>query len=226
VGEVAFAVLRGQLAQMRGHEGGARLGEDPEELHDMRVPTRRMRAAMKVFQDALPEGSRWLGEELRWVARALGEVRDMDVQIERLEGWKEGADEEFSRSLDKILLIIEKRRAEARENMLAVLDSDRYERLETSFADMLRSGPEREIAQSNGQGVAGEPITAVAPALISRRFRKWRKAAERLDASSSPEDFHDARKKGLSPWASTRNAALARRKICAPLYPIRNPSAP
>jgi CHAD domain-containing protein len=182
-GEVAFAVLRRQFAEMRNHEGGTRLGEDPEELHDMRVPTRRMRAAIKVFRDALPERARWFGEELRWVAQAL-------------EGWKQEADEESSRLLDKIICITEKRRAEARKDMLAVLDSDRYEILESSFAQMLRRGPGREFSQTNGHDPAGQPITAVAPALISRRYRSWRKAAKRLDASSSPEAFHDARKKG------------------------------
>jgi CHAD domain-containing protein len=192
-GEVAFAVLRRQFAEMRAHEGGTRLGEDPEELHDMRVPTRRMRAAIKVFRDVLPEGARWFGEELRWVAQALGDVRDLDVQIERLQSWKQEADEEPSKALDKIIGITEKRRAEARERMLAALDSDRYEHLETSFAGMLRRGPERE---ADGRGVEGEPVTAVAPALISRRYRKWWKAARRLDASSSPEEFHDTRKKG------------------------------
>jgi triphosphatase len=195
-GEVAFAVLRMQFAEMRNHEGGTRLGEDPEELHDMRVPTRRMRAAIKVFRDTLPERARWFGEELRWVAQALGEVRDLDVQIERLEGWKQEADEESSRLLDKIIRVTEKRRAEARKDMLAVLDSDRYEILESSFAQMLRRGPGREFSQTNGHDPRGQPITAVAPALISRRYRKWRKAAKRLDASSSPEAFHDARKKG------------------------------
>ena len=54
LGEVAFAVLRRQFAEMRDHEPGTRLGEDPEELHDMRVPTRRMRAAMKVFEAGRP----------------------------------------------------------------------------------------------------------------------------------------------------------------------------
>jgi triphosphatase len=196
VGEVAFAVLRRQFAEMRAHEGGTRLGEEPEELHDMRVPTRRMRAAMKVFRDALPERAGWFEEELRWVAGALGEVRDLDVQIERLEGWKEEADEETAKSLDKVVAIIEKRRTKAREDMLAVLDSERYDRLESSFAQMLRRGPEREVAQTNGRNLTGEPITAVAPVLISRRHRKWRKAAKRLDASSPPEDFHDTRKKG------------------------------
>src|SRR5215213_8303651 len=198
LGEVAFAVLRTQFAEMQNHEPGTRLGEDPEELHDMRVPTRRMRAAMKVFRGALPERASWLREELRWVAHALSDVRDLDVQIERFQSWKEQAGEEGSGFLDKIFTITEKRRAEARKNMLEVLDSDRYESLASSFAEMLRLGPmtELEPAQKNGNQKAGEPVTAVAPALISCRYRKWRKAAKRLDENSSPEAFHDVRKKG------------------------------
>ena len=198
LGEVAFAVLRAQFARMRAYEPGTRLGDDPEELHDMRVPTRRMRAAIKVFRGALPERAGWFEEELRWVARALGDVRDLDVQIERFQAWKRVADEEDSRFLEKILTITRKRRAEARKNMLEVLDSERYERLESSFGEMLSRGPGTglELEQANGREMAGEPVTAVAPALISRRYRKWRKAAKRLDENSSPEDFHDARKKG------------------------------
>jgi len=198
LGEVAFAVLRAQFARMRAYEPGTRLGDDPEELHDMRMPTRRMRAAIKVFRGALPERAGWFEEELRWVVRALGDVRDLDVQIERFQAWKRVADEEDSRFLEKILTITRKRRAEARKNMLEVLDSERYERLESSFGEMLSRGPGTglELEQANGREMAGEPVTAVAPALISRRYRKWRKAAKRLDENSSPEDFHDARKKG------------------------------
>jgi triphosphatase len=198
LGEVAFAVLRAQFAEMRDHEPGTRLGEDPEELHDMRVPTRRMRAAMKVFEGALPERASWLREELRWVAHALGDVRDLDVQIERFQAWQEEADEEVSGFLDRILTITRKRRAEARKNMLETLDSARYERLLSSFAEMLRLGPAAELepAQTNGKDQAGEPVTAAAPALISDRHRKWRKAAKRLDETSSPEAFHVVRKKG------------------------------
>jgi triphosphatase len=198
LGEVAFAVLRTHFAEMQNHEPGTRLGEDPEELHDMRVPTRRMRAAMKVFEGALPERASWLREELRWVAQALGDVRDLDVQIERFRAWKREADEESSGFLDRILTITHKRRAVARKNMLEVLDSVRYERLLSSFAEMLRLGPaaELELAQTNGKDQAGEPVTAAAPALISDRHRKWRKAAKRLDETSSPEAFHDVRKKG------------------------------
>ncbi len=90
VGDLAFAVLRRQLTELLAHEPGTRLGEDPEELHDMRVATRRLRAAMDLFADALPAGAGALREELRWIAGALGAVRDLDVQlgrVEELERW-------------------------------------------------------------------------------------------------------------------------------------------
>jgi triphosphatase len=198
LGGVAFAVLRRQFAEMRAHEPGTRLGEDPEELHDMRVATRRMRAAMKVFEGALPERARWLREELRWLAHTLGDVRDLDVQGERFEGWMDETAGDDAEPLRKVLNAFEKQREEVRGRMLEALDSTRYERLESSFAEMLRRGPgaERELAQGNGHDPGREPVTSAAPALIFRRYRKWRKAAKRLDETSPPGAFHDFRKRG------------------------------
>ena len=43
---------------------------------------------------------------------------------------------------------------------------------------------------------AREPVTAASPALLLSRYRKWSKAAGRLGETSSPEAFHDLRKKG------------------------------
>src|SRR5919112_1533046 len=83
-GEVAFAILRRHFAAMLAHEPGVRLGEDPEELHDMRVATRRLRAALKLYSDFLPKRSERYERDLRWLAGALGEVRDLDVHLQRL----------------------------------------------------------------------------------------------------------------------------------------------
>ena len=84
MGELAFAVVRRQLAVLRDKEPGTRLGEDPEELHDMRVATRRLRAALALFAGVLPVRAQTYREELGWLGRLLGEVRDLDVQQEGL----------------------------------------------------------------------------------------------------------------------------------------------
>ena len=49
VAEAGRKVLRFHLARMLAREAGTREGIDPEELHAMRVATRRQRAAWRVF---------------------------------------------------------------------------------------------------------------------------------------------------------------------------------
>ncbi len=199
LGELAFSVLRRQFAKMRAHEAGSRLGEDPEEVHDMRVATRRMRAAIKLLQDALPERARWVRDELKTFAGALGDVRDLDVQLEQIEKWSEGADEEGREALSRTGKALERQREEARGRLIEALDSARYERLESSFAHMLKLGPTRETAPGGGpdpRSKADEPVLSAGPALLSHRYRKWSKLADRIDEGSDPEDFHELRKEG------------------------------
>ena len=67
------------------HDPGTRLGTDPEELHQFRVATRRLRAFLRAGRELLdPAWAEPLREELRWLGGALGPVRDLDVLIERL----------------------------------------------------------------------------------------------------------------------------------------------
>lgn len=193
-GEVAYAVLRRQLAALQEHEPGTRLGEDPEEVHDMRVATRRLRAAVKLFSEALPDRALWLEKELRWLAGALGEVRDLDVELDELNAWAAGEQGDTD-SFEDLIEAVEEQRAHARGRMLEALDSGRYERLVTSFATMLRRGPAGSNEKDSKSGV---PITSAAPKLLSRRYNKFRKAAKRIAEDASPEDYHELRKKGKS----------------------------
>ena len=74
-----------QLAAMRNEMPGVRSRSDIEYIHRMRVATRRFRSALPLFALCFPEKRmrRWR-RRLRGVARALGEARDADVQIEYL----------------------------------------------------------------------------------------------------------------------------------------------
>jgi CHAD domain-containing protein len=72
---------------------GVRHAEDPEYIHRMRVSSRRLRAAMPVFQGCFSrkEYRQWM-REIRRVTRALGEARDLDVQILFLQAYREQMD--------------------------------------------------------------------------------------------------------------------------------------
>jgi triphosphatase len=187
IGAVARAVLRRQFAAMVTREPGTRLGDDIEELHDMRVATRRLRAALSLFSDALPATATKLREELGWVAGALGAVRDLDVQLEQLDEWLTALPDADREPLDALRGLLEEQRASARAEMLAVLDSRRYQTFVDRFTRMLRSG------RTPRTGPAAEPARAAAPELIESRFRRFRKAARRIEPHSPPSDYHRLR---------------------------------
>jgi len=189
-GEFAFRVLRKQFGIFLAHEPGTRIGEDPEELHDMRVATRRMRAAMKIFEDSLPARTRAFRDSLKWVAGALGEVRDIDVQLGHLESWVSDAAPDDREPLLALRAVLEGQRVKARKAMLRTLDSRRYARLVASFADFLRNGPSRRAL------AARRPIMEVAPDLVRKPYHKVRKLGDPLTEESSGEEFHELRKKG------------------------------
>src|SRR5690606_41011989 len=71
VGQVAYAVLRKQFGALRVNEPGTRLGDDIEALHDMRVATRRLRAAMAAFRPFLSARMLAFRDEFGWIASTL-----------------------------------------------------------------------------------------------------------------------------------------------------------
>lgn len=184
-GELAFAILRRHFAAVVAHEPGTRLGDDPEELHDMRVSSRRIRAVLSLFSSALPVRSRALQAEMKWLGAVLGAVRDLDVQIEQAREWADASTE--AGALHELVEFLEGRRRLARAALLEALDSRRYARLMTSFESFLRAGPLRRSTASR------TPAVIAAPDVILARYRKVRRRGRRLTADSDPADFHALR---------------------------------
>jgi triphosphatase len=194
MGDLAFAVLRRQLAVVRAKEPGTRLGEDPEELHDMRVATRRLRAALSLFGAVLPVRAQVFREELGWLARLLGAVRDLDVQLEGLAGLSfadvhtplapapDGHD-----PLGELAALLEHEREVARADMLNGLDSVRWDRLAKGLTAMAQQGPARRSLATR------VPAEIGLPELVLRRHHKVRKAAKRAKHSGVVTDFHALR---------------------------------
>jgi CHAD domain-containing protein len=179
--DVARARVEQQLAALCAHEAGVRTGEDPEDLHQMRVATRRLRAALRLFAGVLPPAADSLRHELAWVASALGEVRDLDVQIDSLgrAACELQADPE---ALRPVLCAFRARRAAAREALRSALASDRFAALVGGLRDMAaRPGPE------------GADGPDAAYALLRDTHRRLRKAGQQLHAEASPAALHRAR---------------------------------
>ena len=128
-----------QYEQMLAHDPGTRLGDDPEDLHDLRVAVRRLRAILKVA--APPLDGAWaddLRAELDWLGSALGEVRDLDVMLDQLREDRStlGADER--RAFAPILRRLQRQRTARRRSLLAAMESHRYTNLLDRLEDAAR----------------------------------------------------------------------------------------
>jgi CHAD domain-containing protein len=136
--EAGRKVLRFHFERMLEHEPGTRLGEDIEELHDMRVATRRMRSAFRVFSPYFdPDVLRPFLKGLRRTGRALGSVRDLDVFMEKAQGYLDGLPEEERSCLDPLLTNWREQREAARTQMLEYLDGKKYQRFVRDFGQFL-----------------------------------------------------------------------------------------
>jgi len=138
--EAARKTFLFHFQRMLYHEPGTRLGADIEELHDMRVATRRMRAAIPVFGDYLDMGAmRPFVKGLRRTGRVLGAVRDLDVFWEKTRRYLDTLLPEQQSGLDPLRAVWEAECEEARERMLAYLDGDRYARFVERFGEFLQT---------------------------------------------------------------------------------------
>lgn len=80
--EAAGRVILTRWREMMSYRDGTLLGEDIEELHAMRVSSRRLRAAMDAFEPAFPRREfRPHIRQVKEITDTLGAARDLDVAI-------------------------------------------------------------------------------------------------------------------------------------------------
>jgi triphosphatase len=186
VGEVAVANLRRYLSAWHLHEPGARLGDDPEELHDLRVAGRRMDAILRQFRSYLPAALLRIRPTLKTVLRALGSARDLDVALIELEAFSRGLPESERDSVEPLKRHLVSESGRARARMLSVLDSIWVQKNLQELTSLLTAPP--AASQSSPQ-----LALHAAPKLIGRRYRKLRKGADLLTPDSSMEAYHEVR---------------------------------
>jgi CHAD domain-containing protein len=152
--EAGRKVVRFHFARMLAREAGTRSGKEIEELHGMRVATRRMRAAWRVFGDGFrADRTRRLRGRLRVLAGRLGAVRDLDVLIEAAAAHQGSLSAREARSFEPLLAAWREEREVARVVLLRELDSTAYERLVEDY---------RVFVATEG-AAALVPATPVAP---------------------------------------------------------------
>jgi triphosphatase len=186
IDEVALANLRRYLSAWDLHEPGARLGDNPEELHDLRVAGRRLDAILRQFRAYLPASLVRIRPTLKKVLRVLGEARDLDVALLELDAFNRELTEADQANLEPLKQHLRSERTRARTRMLSLLDSSAVQK----DLGKLRLG----LAQPAGPTEApGAPALEVVPELIRTRYKKVRKGANGLTPQSATESYHAVR---------------------------------
>jgi CHAD domain-containing protein len=172
-----------QYARILAHDPGVRIGRDPEELHQLRVATRRLRSVLRTARRLLDQA--WAGalrDELTWLGGELGPVRDADVMLEHLRQEAAGLDPADRRALRPLLNQLGKEQAAGREQALAALRSERYFALLATLESAASTPP------------PGDDVSLVKAA--RKEFERLAKAMAELVAEPSDDAVHRARIKG------------------------------
>jgi CHAD domain-containing protein len=150
-----------------GEIEGVRSAQDIEHIHRMRVASRRLRAALPLFKSCFPEKKfrMWM-RQLKKITRALGDARDVDVQIaflKRLEKEKARGDSRSNArevvppvDVEKILLTrLQKKRLKLQGTVLSALEN------------LERSGTPEDMRAGCNDLIARAGYTRTKPALYA-----------------------------------------------------------
>ncbi len=123
-------VLGKAVADIRAHEDGSRRGGDIEDVHKMRVATRRVRAYLKAARPALDRSATdRIRGDVRELAGTLGVIRDHDVMIDRLHTEAGRLGDPDTGALEHLVSRLESERIAGRDQLVSELDDPSYSAL-------------------------------------------------------------------------------------------------
>ena len=180
VDHLCFMVTR-QVDTLLARDPGARLGGASDDVHQMRVAARRLRAVLRAAKPLLlPTWSEPLSVELAWLGELLGHARDLDVQMASFEREAETLDRRDRTPLIRFVRRLRSERELKQQELLTGLRSGRY----LALVDQL-------IEASRAPHIVVTGYTL--PDLAAKAFKKLRKAVRGLQSDPTDAELHGIR---------------------------------
>jgi CHAD domain-containing protein len=142
--EASFSQAAGRVVKVRSkelfkHSEGVLDLRDVEPVHDMRVATRRLRAALEVFEPCFPpKRHRKALKKVKALADALGERRDADVEIALLESLLDEAAEADRAALLALIEELRVHQGEANEALAPYVAPKRLKKLQRRLKKLVK----------------------------------------------------------------------------------------
>jgi len=189
---VLLVHLREQVEQLLAQEPRVR-ADEPDAVHRMRVATRRLRSALKTFAPLLSRPTTELRTELRDLAAELGRARDAEVLRDRLVHAVASLDGDGDESGVVAAQVAEQLGSayrSAHAQVLAVLDSERHQRLLDALQDL--------VVEPRVTRRARKRAGKVLPRRVERTHRTLADLLARADRAPAGHErdelLHEARK--------------------------------
>lgn len=159
------------ISHWTANQEGALLGNNPENIHQLRVALRRLRSLLPQFKAAIPrESYAAIADELKWLANALGPARNWDVFVTQTLPPILGqfpADQ----GLKALYQAAGKAQAAARNDAYLALRSQRYDRMLLSLGTWLMAdGWHVHVSDEQKQRLEA-PILELAQRALTRCHR-------------------------------------------------------
>lgn len=161
--ELPFAEAAALVVETRAQELLARSAEvlNTERIaavHDMRVATRRLRAALEVFEPCFPRGPyKKLRKEVKAIADALGERRDRDVAIAAMTEFAESMPRPDRPGIESLIDRYAEERDRANERLAPYVEAKRLQALQEA-ANALAAEARASVAAPVPAADEGAPI--------------------------------------------------------------------
>jgi len=160
LGQFATTIIQQEYRGLVKQEKPVLADKDPENLHQMRVSSRRLYTALQVFDPAiaLPKAAR--AKCVRTLTRVLGKLRDLDVQLQSLrEDYLTQLDAAEQDQLSATLERLEQQRRKAFAGTYDILSRSLYRELKAGF--------EAWLAHPQLTPLADLPLRTILPDLLS-----------------------------------------------------------
>lgn len=141
--QAAARAVEVRAAEVLAHSDRVLDLDDVERVHDMRVATRRLRAALEIFGPCFPsKRHRKALKKVKALADALGERRDADVEIELLEGLAEKTAEGDRAVLGALIDKRRKRQIKANKRLAPFVAPKSLKKLRRGLYELVQAADE------------------------------------------------------------------------------------
>jgi CHAD domain-containing protein len=139
---LAYRCLQRDYHALLARQPGPGAAPSSADVHQIRIATRRLRVALRLFGTMLPvKTAARLRKELRWLARGLSDVRDLDVHNKALRQHIRQSGNDVVEGLGGYELALQRERAAARDELKSLFTSARYEQVIASLGALLDGAP-------------------------------------------------------------------------------------